>query len=573
MGAFFLMLTIQGTLLARIAVYQAPVEDEIAHLPAGLSHWRYGNFTLYRVNPPLMRMLVSAPLLLASPQENWDYLTEEPYARPEFGVGQKFLLLNGANSLWYFRVARWAQIGIVLLGGAICFFWARGMFGGPAGLVALTLWCFDPNILAWGATITPDVGAATFGIGASYAFWGWLRSPKWMMAILAGFVLGLAELSKSTWIILFALWPIVWTCWIASSRRETAKSPPLRQLAVVIVLGLYVLNLGYAFEKSFQRLEEFSFISRSLGGSDAHQFPGNRFRGTWFGKLPVPVPANYLNGLDVQKYEFEQGKWSYLRGELRRGGWWYYYVYAMAVKTPIGTLALIALSAALALGRREFRIAWRDATILLIPAAVVLILVSSQTGFNRYLRYVIPTLPFLFVFAASAARDIAMRGKLITAIIILCLTASAVSSLMIYPHSMSYFNIVAGGPLQGPRHLLDANVDWGQDLLELGRFLDQNPDARPIHLVYFGFADPELAGIQHAETRSLGADQDAQERPIDPGWYAISVNHLYGYQYFESHNREQTRFQRFIPVARAGYSIYIYHLTEEELFETRPPIP
>jgi hypothetical protein len=38
------------------------------------------------------------------------------------------------------------------------------------------------------------------------------------------------------------------------------------------------------------------------------------------------------------------------------------------------------------------------------------------------------------------------------------------SSLWIYPHSLSYFNESIGGPLNGPRHLLGSNVDWGQDL-------------------------------------------------------------------------------------------------------------
>lgn len=38
------------------------------------------------------------------------------------------------------------------------------------------------------------------------------------------------------------------------------------------------------------------------------------------------------------------------------------------------------------------------------------------------------------------------------------------SSLWFYPHSLSYFNELVGGPANGPRHLLGSNVDWGQDL-------------------------------------------------------------------------------------------------------------
>lgn len=41
------------------------------------------------------------------------------------------------------------------------------------------------------------------------------------------------------------------------------------------------------------------------------------------------------------------------------------------------------------------------------------------------------------------------------------------SSLAIYPHSLSYFNESIGGPLNGPKHLLGSSVDWNQDLLYL----------------------------------------------------------------------------------------------------------
>lgn len=46
------------------------------------------------------------------------------------------------------------------------------------------------------------------------------------------------------------------------------------------------------------------------------------------------------------------------------------------------------------------------------------------------------------------------------------------SSLWLYPHSLSYFNEVIGGPLNGPRHLLGSNVDWGQDLRYVKWWLD-----------------------------------------------------------------------------------------------------
>jgi hypothetical protein len=49
----------------------------------------------------------------------------------------------------------------------------------------------------------------------------------------------------------------------------------------------------------------------------------------------------------------------------------------------------------------------------------------------------------------------------------------AASSLWVYPHSLSYFNEAAGGPLRGAEHLLGSNSDWGQDEFYRDKMLDR----------------------------------------------------------------------------------------------------
>ena len=115
-----------------------------------------------------------------------------------------------------------------------------------------------------------------------------------------------------------------------------------------MLLAFWVLNNGYLFEDSFQPLGKFQFFSRSLSGLEpgvAAPEGGNRFRGTWLIHLPVPVPRNFVQGIDHTKFEYEMGYLSYLRGVKRQGGWWYYYLYAMLVKLPVGTLVLIGVAA------------------------------------------------------------------------------------------------------------------------------------------------------------------------------------------------------------------------------------
>lgn len=89
---------------------------------------------------------------------------------------------------------------------------------------------------------------------------------------------------------------------------------------------------------------------------------------------------------------------------------------------------------------------------------IELLLPRFQTGFNRYPRYVLPAFPFLFIFISSAGRIFELKKTIATSAIV-CLLASIINRLWGFLHSMSYFNLAAGGPADGPRYLLDANID------------------------------------------------------------------------------------------------------------------
>lgn len=51
-------------LLAWSAARHSATLNEPAHLVAGLSHWKFGRFDLYRVNPPLVRMVAAIPITI-----------------------------------------------------------------------------------------------------------------------------------------------------------------------------------------------------------------------------------------------------------------------------------------------------------------------------------------------------------------------------------------------------------------------------------------------------------------------------------------------------------------------------
>lgn len=575
------LLMVHAVLLGWGAYVHSPTLNEPAHLVAGIDHWESARFDLYRVNPPLVRMVAAMPVMLAGANEDWGSYHDAPGARPEFALGEAFVAANGERSFWLFTLSRWACIPFSLLGGYICYRWAGKLYGPAGGLLALTLWCFCPNILAHAQLITPDVPAAALGIAAGYTFWRWLQRPSWTRTVVSGLVLGAAELAKMTLVIFYVIWPLLWLVYRWPNRRAMHRRDWLRELGMLVVrtgVAVYVINLGYAFEGSCKRLGDHQFVSATLaappGADSAPAFGGNRFRGTWLGTLPVPLPKNYVLGADLQKRDFEKYDHpSYLRGQFSRTGWWYFYLYALAIKVPLGTWLLVFI-AAIRGGRATGGARWRDEMVVLAPALLILTFVSAQTGFSLHMRYVLPVFPFVFVWVGRLAMLFERRARVAACLCGGALAWSVGSSLWAYPHSLSYFNELVGGPAGGAEHLIHSNLDWGQDLLALRRWMDEHPEARPLKLAYFGYFDPRHAGIEYKAPLEMLGTTDQREAPsgdVPSGWYAMSVNFVRGFPYHLYtgdgskvfvRRGALARFQEMKPVAQAGYSIYIYHVPE-----------
>jgi hypothetical protein len=284
--------------------------------------------------------------------------------------------------------------------------------------------------------------------------------------------------------------------------------------------------------------------------------------------IQFPDTLNYIQGIDTQKSDFDHRQASFLHGTWRIGGWWYYYLYALGVKVPLGTWGLLLLAFLAALVGQGYCASWRDELLLLAPAVTILVLVSSQTGFNHHSRYVIPVLPFFFVWLSKVARATAHQNWLLTSAVIALLAWSVCSSLWVYPHSFSYFNELAGGPKNGHKHLSESNVAWGQDLFYLRSWLNRHPDIGSLYLLDSAYFDPRVIGIEWQEVPvGLRGDDPSSlagsRLGPRPGWYAINVCRLH-----QSSGR-YAYFLRFRPVDMIGYSMYVYRITLEDANRVR----
>lgn len=573
------VLLLHGLTLAWSATWQSPTLNEPGHLASGIAHWELGRFDPDRVNPPLVRLIAATPVLLSGCERDWSHFVSGPGVRSEFQLGRDFVAANGTRTIWLLNIARWACIPFSLVGGWFCYLWGTALWDRPAGTIACVLWSVSPNILAHGQLMTTDVAASSLGLAGSYCFWTWLEFPTRKRCVITGTLFGLALLAKSTWVILYLLWPVIWLiCKLRKRRqnhtpeiddRSTFRSE-LAQLAAIFLLGTYILNLGYGFDGTFTKLRQFEFVSQTLGAPQNDRVSGNVFRETLLGAVPIPFPRQFVLGIDHQKKDFEEFPFrSYLRGRWKQGGWWYYYLYGFLVKVPVGTLGLVLLSSATLAVPVNPRTATRSKDnlngliVLLFPAVAIVCIASRQTAFNHHFRYVLPAFGPMFIFASrsfAVSSTRLYRTRWIRATATLLLACTCLATISAAPRFISYFNLIAGGSSNGHQHMIHSSLDWGQDLYHLQSWLKKHPQEQPIILAYYGLYDPADLGINYrAAPYGPGSRSADKVPPGTPGVYAISVNYVLGAKWQLS-GGEYHDFRDREPIEICGDSIWLFDL-------------
>ncbi len=604
------LLILHYALAARSLMLENPTVDEVVHMPAGITYWQKGTFRLYHHNPPLFKLVAALPVVLAQPETEPLYALKSWKSNDPSAISfsQWFTSLNYARYFELFQLARLPMPLFSIVGGLFVFAWSRRLYGTWGGLLSLSLWVFCPNILAHARLVTSDVSATAFGVGATYVFWRYLHKPTWRWAVAAGVALGLAQLTKFSMLLLFAVWPFLWLVrfGLAVPRSEWLRvlGRGLVQGVAIVALSIATIDAGYLFEGVAIPLGQFEFASSPLTRAvspgvprprsqnplvdAAWQFRINRFRGTWLGRIPAPLPEHYLLGFDEQKLEADglptrfnkavrddrqaianqqpathveharrvpesrdeknDAYTVYLNGEIRGTGWWYYYLLTLVYKVPEGTWLLVILSLFVLAMERRSRAAWADEIALGTVPMVILFSMSFLTDINLGLRYVLPIAPYVFV-AVGKVVPWSLRlvrpwrfamGSLVAGSLGLTIAAST----WIHPDYLAYFNWASGGPDRDPARLIDSNLDWGQDLVGLQRWWRETIPGQPIGLAYFGQINPSIFAMRGESFRwflppagkgeILSMNQPSSPRLIGPaprltpGYYAVSATLLYG---------------------------------------------
>lgn len=123
---------------------------------------------MYRVNPPLVRVAAAIPVLY-SVEYDWSGYKSSIGNRPEFTISLSRLRTAKLVAHGDFCFPRLVCIVFPVIGSVVLTRWISDVIGEASANVACVLWWFCPNMLAYGFTINPDMGAISLGVVACRA--------------------------------------------------------------------------------------------------------------------------------------------------------------------------------------------------------------------------------------------------------------------------------------------------------------------------------------------------------------------------------------------------------------------
>jgi hypothetical protein len=635
-GLLLLAIVLQCVLSMRV---KAVTYDEPNHLVAGYAYLKTGDFSLNWPNPPLINVISATPLLFL----NLKIQTYDPRHQTGRSFVHDFLYVLNDNADQIIFWARVPSILLSLLLGFFVFKWANGLHGIESGLFALLLYAFSPNILAHSRLATTDLGMACFTFLACYCLWKFGSRPSAGNLLLAGLTLGLALISKFPAIFLLPVYLLLPLVQLFLSRPDLKAHPPTGSLkkcgqwivysGLIIGIGALVIAAAYpCYLKPWYRFDEtiLSTVPKWYPNAEVN-------KGLWLLFSSIRVPGReYALGLLGLVEHSKMGHDAFLWGKTSNQGWWYYYLAALAIKTPIALQIVLLLAFGLSLGlaqrslgslrglrraqtppssveasrrtpstpfpsllrakpmgqcptirkgRRDIggtppkppdRSAERsrrsllrrpslsqrlkgisryDDSFLIVPP--LLLLTALSFGAVKIgLRHILFVFPFIFVFTARFFK-LALERRLLSGLAFLLVAWYLVCSIRIHPHYLAYFNEYVGGPANGYKYLVDSNLDWGQDLKGLKKYME-NRGIEKVKLDYVGTIDLDYYGISSEPI----TDQDLvalREGRFTRGVFAISASFLQGL-YLPGDRDRYKWFRDRTPTAQIGYSIFVYEI-------------
>lgn len=496
--------------LTSVAAKKSITNDEVVHIPAGYHYWVGGDFRQNPEHPPLIKMWAALPLLVLRPQP-------ASFERPQ---GEDFgsFTLNSANEFWkanadQFRtiifLARLPMILLAVVLGLLVFHVARKLFNAWAGAIAVAIFTLEPTVLAHAMIVHTDVAAAFAYLLFFYTLYRFVQSTTMKSALAFGLATGLALLIKFSLIILVPIFfaTLVFVLWRAVAPRRKA----LLQVGAAVLCCLLLVNAFYYFRH------------RSLPASESNWISANFPHAQQNLRSAIPVltlalPTYYIFGFLVVFDHNKEGHESSLLGSYRREGWWYYFPITFSLKTTVPFLLLSVVSLLWAV----WMLSRRDWTLLLLLVPILLYVgFAMSSKINIGIRHLLPVFPFLCIVAAAFIDWTLRRSRVALLIVVLLGCWMVIDAVRIYPNYLTFISPLAGEK-PGWQLLSDSNVEWGQDVGEMCRYLRAKGETEIQGALSGGWVSVELNGVRVIDFPPRNPEKSLTR------YVAVGASHLNG---------------------------------------------
>ncbi len=583
--------------------------DETAHIGAAYSYVTQREIRLNPEHPPLIKDLAGIPLAFMNlnfdtAKSFWTGDLEKKWDEGQWAAGRHLLYEAGNNAD---KIIFWSRLPIILISLLLGFFifkWTREMAGTLAGLFALALYAFNPNILGHNHYVTTDIGIAAFTTFSFYYFLRFIKRPSWKNVFIGGIFLGLIQLAKFSSIVIFPIFGLIIVIYplIKRSKETEVKTEEeksiysakmkilgeyLKKGLIAFLISIFVVWIVYAANTLNMSKETVSEAINFNFPESQNDNPKNLYTNKTLNLLnncSITRPlATYGIGMGYVFRRVSGGNGAYFLGQVSSKAFPAYFPTVFLIKEPLVNIffMLMALGAGIAMMIKKIRLAvkdhiknifseitahfWHNIDSTSMFFFIILYSYISITGnLNIGLRHLFPIFPFIYILTAKVIFEFIKRRREKQSQTMLYFFVATLTVIMIvqsvaaYPNYMSYFNEVVGGPKNGYKFVTDSNADWGQDLERLKKFLDEHPEITKIRLDYFGGGDPQYyLGNKYL----MWWDS---KRPIENGWYAISTNFLQGSLY-STEKTEDDSYRWLIkekPIYQIGTSILVYNITD-----------
>jgi hypothetical protein len=548
----FLLLFIFVATVSTSVNTKSPICDEAAHhIAAGYSYIKTHDFRI-TPSPPLIRLLIGLPIVFLNPKLPLDHISWK--TADSSGFNYQFLFVYNHNADQIVLFGRLLMIVLAAILGILIFAWSRKLYGYRAGIFALFLYTFSPIILGNAGLAMLDLGCAAFIFAAVFQFYRYLKKQTFADLLLTGVLFGLAQAAKITALVLYPIFVVYAAAyWLLNRRGGNVSLWGIsKKLIFIWVMGIIVLWGTYFFEFKpllknepdvQEKIEYIKKFSASVPFVKDRENMANNL--VWLANnVPIPLSTYGISimGFGRQIVFGEQGL--YFMGRNMANGSKIYYAVLYLIRTPIPFI--IFLAATFLFFIKPMKKRSLEDLFLLLPV-ISIFAAASFSKLQGGIRYLLPIYPFLFVWVSGLVTiKISRWARTAKAVFYGLCIWYFLSSIMIYPDYLAYYNELVGGP-NGFGYKISADADWGQDYKELKKYMDKE-GIKSVKLLCFGAVDPAYYGIKYEDLA-----KEEYKKPVAGRYYAISSRLVEAVKWADEYT----------PVARIAHTIFMFHIEDK----------